>query len=255
MNDFARAFAFMAGADMRGARAEPFRFGTAVFADDLPLRYDSNYLLVDPPATEASADELAAEAERVQGGAGLHHRALIVPDEDSGARLAPAFAALGWQVHRHLVMVQREPPERAADTALVEEVDEAALRPGRERQILGEPWGTPEAARQLLDAKLQIARAVRTRFFAVLVDGQPVSWTDLYSDGATAQIEDVATLPAYRGRGYASAVVLRALAEAREEGNDFVFLVADDEDWPKALYRRLGFAPAGRYFKFLRFPS
>jgi GNAT superfamily N-acetyltransferase len=105
---------------------------------------------------------------------------------------------------------------------------------------------------QLLDAKLLIARAVRARFFAVVVGGQVVTYTDLYDDGRTAQIEDVATLAEQRGHGYASAVVLRALQEARQSGCDLVFLAADEDDWPKVLYRRLGFDDLGRYVKFIR---
>ncbi|HYT27333.1 MAG TPA: GNAT family N-acetyltransferase, partial [Actinomycetota bacterium] len=102
------------------------------------------------------------------------------------------------------------------------------------------------------EAKLAIARAVEARFFAVLADGRVVSYADLYRDGRTAQVEDVATLEAHRGRGYASAVVLRAVEAARHAGCDLVFLVADADDWPKELYRRLGFDDLGRYVKFIR---
>ena len=85
--------------------------------------------------------------------------------------------------------------------------------------------------------------------------GEVVSAADLFSDGRTAQVEDVVTSPEQRGRGYASAVVLRAVAEAKRTGHDFVFLIADDADWPKELYTRLGFAPLGRKWTFLRRPA
>ncbi len=71
------------------------------------------------------------------------------------------------------------------------------------------------------------------------------------AEARAAQVEDVGTLPEHRGRGYASAVVLAAIAAAREHGADFVFLVADKEDWPKELYRRLGFDELGYYVKFV----
>ena len=61
------------------------------------------------------------------------------------------------------------------------------------------------------------------------------------------------TLSEHRGKGLASAVVLRAAAAAREAGADFVFLVADSDDWPQKLYERLGFDPIGRgYARYLR---
>jgi hypothetical protein len=36
------------------------------------------------------------------------------------------------------------------------------------------------------------------------------------------------------------------------DGNRTTFLVADDEDWPKELYARLGFEPIGRRYEFTR---
>jgi len=65
-------------------------------------------------------------------------------------------------------------------------------------------------------------------------------------------VEDVATLEEHRGQGYASAVVMRAVREAQAAGADLIFLVADDEDWPKELYERLGFEIVGRSYKFIR---
>jgi ribosomal protein S18 acetylase RimI-like enzyme len=241
-----RALELVATGDMAGERTEPSRFGLAVFDGRVPLRYDSNYLLVEALPGSVSAEELAGEAGRVD------RPMIMVRDQPTGARLASGFAALGWQLHRGLLMAHRRPPGRTAPTELVREVDEAALRPARRGQLTGYPWATPAVVEQLLDAKLLIARAVRARFFAVVVGGQVVTYTDLYDDGRTAQIEDVATLAEHRGHGYASAVVLRALQEARQSGCDLVFLAADEDDWPKALYRRLGFDDLGRYVKFIR---
>jgi GNAT superfamily N-acetyltransferase len=241
-----RALELIATGDMGGERTEPSRFGVAVFDARVPLRYDSNYLLVEELPASVSAEELAGEAGR------FDRPMIMVRHQPTWARLAPGFAALGWQLHRGLLMAHRRPPGRTAPTELVREVDEATLRPARRGQLTGYPWATPAVVDQLLDAKLLIARAVRARFFAVVVGGQVVTYTDLYDDGRTAQIEDVATLAEHRGHGYASAVVLRALQEARQSGCDLVFLAADEDDWPKVLYRRLGFDDLGRYVKFIR---
>ena len=81
-----------------------------------------------------------------------------------------------------------------------------------------------------------------------------MSATDLYSDGRTAQVEDVATSPDHRGKGLASAVVLRAVEEALASGHTFVFLIANDENGPKELYGRLGFETIGHTWSFLRKP-
>ena len=250
MTELERAFDFLARGDMAGSRREPFRFGTAVFTPERPLRHDSNYLLVESFPDSLPAAELVAEAERVQGAAGLEHRLLFFRDAALGERLAPQLVNLGWRLDRHELMAHRRSSEREVDISIVRELDEATLRPAREAQIRTYPWGTPEVARQLLDAKLHIP--LEARFFAVLFGGDVVSYCDLYLDGDVAQVEDVATLEEHRGQGYASALVLRAVEEARAAGATFVFLVADADDWPKELYRRLGFDEIGRYVKLIR---
>lgn len=240
-DELARAYAFLARGDMGGSRTAASPYGRAVYSDEVPKRSDCNYLWIEH---EAEPEELVAEAQRLQ------RRLIFVPDPALGDRLAPWFAERGWRIDRHLVMAQLSEPERSADVSLVRELDEEALRPARRRLLEGQPWATPELVEQLFEAKALIGERVSARFLGVPVDGEVVSYTDLYTDGADAQIEDVGTLPEHRGRGYATAVILAAITKAREAGADFVFLVADAEDWPKELYRRLGFDELGHYTKF-----
>jgi GNAT superfamily N-acetyltransferase len=62
----------------------------------------------------------------------------------------------------------------------------------------------------------------------------------------------VFTLPDWRNRGCARRLITRAIALARQAGHERVFIVADDEGWPKHLYSRLGFDPIGRMGMFHR---
>jgi ribosomal protein S18 acetylase RimI-like enzyme len=227
---------------MAGERSADSSVGTAVFDDALPRRLDSNFLRVE---READAETVRSEAER------LGRRMVFVPDPSIGEPLVPSFKKRGWRVNRVVVMAQRREPGREADLSLVREVREEELRAARARLNAGEPWGAPEVLEQLFAGKRSIGEKVDARFFAVLVDGEVVSYTDLYQDGAEAQVEDVGTVDEHRGHGYATAVVLAAIAEARKSGAEFVFLVADREDWPKELYRRLGFDELGYYVKFV----
>jgi ribosomal protein S18 acetylase RimI-like enzyme len=243
-DDVARAFAFMARGDMAGTHAEETPFGVAVRSTDTPLRQDSNYLLVD--STGAGAPEIADAVQR------LELRVAVVKDEATGARLADGFRAIGWQTHHHVVMVQRSPPERSVDTRIATEVDEEALREFRRSGILTEPWGGPELADQIIRAKQLIGERIHARFFAVLVAGEIVAAAELYLDGNEAQVEDVVTVEQHRNRGYASALVVHAVGEARAAGATFVFLVARADDWPRHLYERLGFETVGFYYKFFR---
>ena len=239
--ELVRAYAFLARGDMGGTRAEQTPSGRAVFTDELPHRLDGNYLWVD---RYVEPEELVAEAAQ-------HARRLIfVPDPEIGDRLAPWFEQQGWRVDRHVVMAQLREPGREADLSVVSELGEEGLREARRQVLSGQPWATDEVLEQIFAAKRLIGERVRARFFAALVDGEVVSYSDLYQDGADAQVEDVGTLPEHRNRGYASAVVLAAIAAARSNGAEFVCLVADANDWPKELYARLGFDVVGNYTKF-----
>jgi len=245
-DELARAYAFLARGDMGGTREVESPFGRAVYTDELPRRLDGNYLWVD---RAGEPEELAAEAAR------LERRLIFVPDPAIGDALAPWFKEQSWRIDRHVVMVQLREPETDADLSLVREVEEPDQREARRRVLANEPWASPEVLDQMFAAKARIGERVTTRFFAVEVDGEVVSYSDLYLDGADAQVEDVGTVPEQRGRGYAKAVVLGAIAEARKAGAEFVCLVADAQDWPKELYRRLGFDEVGHYTKFFTPPT
>ena len=238
----ARAYAFMERADMAGERTERSSVGTAVYDDAVPRRLDSNFLHVQG---EADAETVLAEAGR------LERRMIHVPDSELGEQLVPFFKERHWLVRRHVVMAQLREPEREADLSLVTQVEEPMLRAARHQVVTGQPWAKPEVMEQLFAGKELIGRRVRARYFAVVLDGRVVSYTDLYQDGADAQVEDVGTLREHRERGYASAVVLAAIETARADGAEFVFLIADLEDWPKELYRRLGFDELGYFVKFI----
>jgi ribosomal protein S18 acetylase RimI-like enzyme len=244
-DELRQAFEFLTRADMAGSRTESTRFGTAVFDERVAKRYDSNYLLVEAIPDGTTAEELAGDAGR------LERRMIFVRDEAAADRLASDFARLGWRIDRHVIMVQRLLPSRSAPVELVREVGAEALRPARERLLASYPWATPELLEQLYAAKHLLSERVEARFFAVVVDGEAVAYCDLYLEPPRAQIEEVGTLEEHRGSGYASAVVLRAAEVARTAGAELVFLVADAADWPRHLYRRLGFEPVGRYVKFI----
>jgi ribosomal protein S18 acetylase RimI-like enzyme len=247
-----RAISFEEG--MRDAvveRTVPSRFGRALFNDTLPVVWSLNCVRVE--VTEASAEELVEEVHRLQDG--LPHRRLIVTDPALGRKLEEPLRGLGWKTDAFLFMVPRRDPDRPAGEVAISEVAHADLSSLRERVL--EEFQTaiePEAVRQVREMDRLYGEIGKARHFAVLADGQVVSATTLYSDGQTAQIEDVATLPEHRGQGLARALVLHALAQARAGGHDFVFLVADARDWPKELYRRLGFEPIGEKYDYLLHP-
>lgn len=244
MGDFERAAAFEEALREQAAdRVAAFRWGTAILTESLRHVWDLNLLRVERPG--ATAAELANEADRIQGEAGLGHRRVATYEES----LAAGFQELGWETNRFAFM--RYDRDAPGETATAAEVGRERLAAIREFMVRQAPWADDEeAVQQVLAAQRRTAEAGRARHFAVLVDGEAVSAADLLSDGRIAQVEDVVTLEAHRGRGYGSAVIRRAVAEALAGGHELVFLVADDEDWPKELYGRLGFEPLGRKWAF-----
>jgi ribosomal protein S18 acetylase RimI-like enzyme len=231
----------------------PAANGRTLLTPTLPRVYYANHFSVDLGA-DATAAELIDELEPIFAAAGLGHRKVSVDDE-LGARLTPEFRRLGWKVEELLVMPHRGASPRI-DTSSVDEVGLEELEPIWAEGMRASPEiQNEEEVRQLVAAQHRRRVAVDVRYFAARVDGRIASYCELFSREETGQIESVMTLAAYRGRGLAKSTVRRALEESVAAGHDFTFLVAEAEDWPKELYRKLGFEIAGSVWDFLLKPA
>jgi ribosomal protein S18 acetylase RimI-like enzyme len=245
-----RAMDFVHAMENRSfTRAEPARFGTAYFHDDFPIKWALNFVSVTEDSADLTAAALAEDTHRVQGRAGLAHRKIHLDDQALGERLAPGFTELGWIVQRLVFMALRQPPTERPPLEVVE-MSNDELRATRIEAELAEDHPGDEA-RMLTDSRRVTAAATRHRNLVGLIDGEVAGWGELYSDGRTAQMEDIGTLERFRNRGVARAVVLRGADIARSEGHDFFFLIADYDDWPKELYSKLGFEPIGESYEFM----
>jgi GNAT superfamily N-acetyltransferase len=231
-------------------RVAPTTHGAAMLTPSLPLVWQLNAIHVDDP--DARPEALAREAEQVQHA--FAHRKLVVHDEALGARLAPRLEAMGWNVFRLLVMVQRRPPAREMPAGAGGEIARAkgaaALAAFRREQPFG--W-QEEAVRQLEAMDERYGRALEAHDFASPPD-DPACACRLYSDGELAQVDEVGTVEARRGRGHATAAVLAATGYARAAGRSPIFLLTDANDWPQLLYAKLGFDAIGAVHEFLRLP-
>jgi GNAT superfamily N-acetyltransferase len=255
-SEFERAIAFERAMRTRSAeRVIPFRFGHAYFNSRFPQVWDLNVVGVEDRG-EVDPGEVASDAELLHTDAGHAHRRVNASDDRVGASCERFLKRLGWESERLVFMVYRGPGERTAENVHVEEVATEELRDFRMEIARTEPWAeSEEVVEMLADANALWSEVGSGRHFAVRENGKVVSATDLYSDGRTAQVEDVATSPDNRGRGLASTVVLRAVEEAVACGHDFIFLIASDGTWPKELYARLGFEAIGHTWSFLRKPT
>jgi GNAT superfamily N-acetyltransferase len=253
MDEIAAFRAFdLARMSMLSTRTVAFDGGTAFFDDDYPERYISNVLVVE--AVNVPARRLLETAGDLLGGAGLSHRRIRMRDDDAAARSAPSFRAAGYADERTRVMVHRRPPDRPA-VVPAEEVRFDDVRELTEEIYRRELSTAPETATRFVEQHARWDAILGTRRFVARLGGEPVGQCELYAIGPDAQIEYVDTLEEHRGRGIARAVVLAALDAARSDGVRHVFICADDDDWPKALYERLGFEPIGREWDFTRVPA
>ncbi|MDP9066914.1 MAG: GNAT family N-acetyltransferase [Actinomycetota bacterium] len=238
------------------SRKEEFRWGTALFCPEVSSIYDVNFLRVDRPDDDLTVEALVDEADRVMAPHAFKHRKLVVPDAEVGTKLADDLRSRGWRVDRLLYMTHEREPQRVA-RADVDEVVQGVYVAARDEFNRREPYfGNDETVlRDMRKVARMTYAATDKRPFAAYVGDTIASMCELYSDGLTAQIEDVATLEEHRGKGLATAVVLRALHEAQAWGHETIFLVADDEDWPKHLYEKLGFHGVGISYHFLLKPE
>jgi GNAT superfamily N-acetyltransferase len=232
------------------ARSERFAHGTAVFTPEHPTKWDCNLLVVDD-AAGVPAEELIAEAERLQAPAGLRHRKVQVLSGGEG--LANDFTAAGWIAETVVVMALHGADARG-DTphAEVRETGFDAVRPLMEawyRESMGEA-----EARDLADSDADSATRSGARYFLCERNGEPAASCELLGFDGVGQVESVYTAAAHRGHGLASVVVRAAIAAARERGDDLVMIMADADDWPQRLYERLGFTTVDKYLNFTRKP-
>jgi GNAT superfamily N-acetyltransferase len=180
---------------------------------------------------------------------------LFILDDEVGERLGETFRAAGWEVDVDVHSVLARPPDRSVATDAVVEAGEEEALDLMERWMREDPslHLTGAALRQLLEGSRLSWRARNARRLGIRdEDGRLTAMTMLYSDGRVAQVEDVYVVPEARGRGYGRVLVTRAIDLARRGEHELTFIVADDNDWPKQLYRKLGFEPVGRTWLFHR---
>ena len=87
-------------------------------------------------------------------------------------------------------------------------------------------------------------KAPAYQFFLAREDGVDCAYgAGVLAPNGLGMVEDLFTLPAFRKRGIATAMIARAIAHVRQQGADQILIGAHATADPKRLYARLGFAP------------
>jgi GNAT superfamily N-acetyltransferase len=242
-----RVLAFLrAGVAGTADTARPIKSGVVLSTPSLPVVWSVNQLRV----TERLVFEAVVElAEEELAEFGYWH--IVVEHQRAGPDLEAAFRAAGWNVERDLIMVLAGAPDRTANTSVVVDAEEDELTDVMTRWHSEDGVRSADELAQLVAYSRREATVHQDRPLGVRSgDGRLIAITKLRGDGSTAQIEDVYTVPEARGRGHARALITRAVELARDGGHKLIFITADDQDWPKLLYERLGFRPVGRVWQF-----
>jgi GNAT superfamily N-acetyltransferase len=225
----------------------PTPWGAVVTDARFPEVWDTNYARVDV-ATEVSVATIEADLlpallrarARVEHVVSFHHEA--------HGRLLAELSARGHRISWDLAMVLDGSPGIVEDIA-VEELPPGDVLWAAAAGSMRDSFGIEPAAavEQLLTLERAVLGPAGKRWFAVRDDhGRPVSLGTLLVLGGTGYVDNVATDPAARGRGYAGAIVTRIGQETREAGAAGPFLLTDPGS-PAVVrfYERRGFAPVG----------
>jgi GNAT superfamily N-acetyltransferase len=240
-------------------------WGRLFLTRSLPLIWDSNWVGIEQ--TGLSVEQLVAIGDDALGGEGFGHRTIVPLDETDGKRVGAEVEAEAdrwqrWEVERNRYMVWRGAPDEPVSSQKVPDSGTKCELTGAREVRLAEIEGLrraitieesipndipqpEETAEQLLELDRRYGVAGGDRWFAAPAEGEPISCCRLLRGGGIAQVEDVGTLARGRERGYAKAVVRAAIAAARAEAAETIFLIADAADWPQLLYGRLGFETVG----------
>jgi GNAT superfamily N-acetyltransferase len=253
MDELERALELDRRVALRGAqRTVEIPEGWVVLHDQLARVHMLNMLLLAVPLpAELDAAAVQSLADRWLGHLG--HRFVRIDDAPGAARLTSNLLAAGWQRQRTVFMVLRTDARAARVDPRARQVSEAELDALMVANFEHHDYGADTSA-QLVRELVQAQRAMRTGTqalgFGAGENGGLQSMTTLFMDpdvdGArVAMVEQVGTLPDYRERGLARAVVSAAVAAAGEWHADLITVPADADDWPQLLYAKLGFEPIG----------
>ena len=218
---------------------------------DLPMVWDASRVQVEPDCESPSLEELRELAEEPSAWhPELRHREVYLAHGGKNRELAYSLAREDWQVSELWLMICRTSPAKLP--AGVRPLEGPALR--RLKGRLGVEQGLPPASVEQFDRYDDLrARGAARLAFAGFDGNTPMGIADMYLRGDIAVLEDVATLKRARGRGYATAAVLGATAQALRVSARAVYLFAAPEI-ARGFYEPLGFEQIGRAWECQRHP-
>lgn len=239
---------FWMALDERIGHVYPTWWGAVVTDERFPAVWDINYARIDAPAPDLSLREVADALLPALADVGteVFHVVSFHPEETSG--LLVELSTLGHVLTWDAVMDLANEPSISVVDAAVEELEDGPELWSRVEESLALFEVHPDVSTQLTALEEASFAQGGKRWFGVRDEqGLLVSLAALVTLEGVGYLDNVATFPPARGRGSATAIASRAIAEARTAGAQHVFLLVDPHDTAIVkMYERIGFREAGR---------
>ncbi|MEW4489476.1 GNAT family N-acetyltransferase [Thalassoglobus sp. JC818] len=94
-----------------------------------------------------------------------------------------------------------------------------------------------------LYSSLPFGTGTPLRHYVARVDGKPVATASAFRTDDTVGVASIGVIPAHRRRGIGTAITLRALNNAQQQGCDLAVLFSSE--MAKAMYEKIGFVQYG----------
>lgn len=223
----------------------PHDLGFTIGAPTLPRVWVLNRLVVEPAMGDGpDPEELARQGRQLMLDQGRRHARVTVLDDALGEAVAAAFRDLGWEVARHVLMVDSGDARPSPNGTGAEASKSPGLEAFLERVHVENFYGDdPEAVAQLRALGRRSVTRLNGKTFVAPLDA-PGALSELRQLDGVGEIDFVQTLEERRREGLGQAALDAALAASRE-ANELTFLEADADDWPREWYSRLGFEVVG----------
>ncbi len=230
---------------------EPTWWGAVITDSRFPAIWDANYARIDVPAEDLSAAEIQESLIPAMKAAGarMMHVVSFHPQETTAVltELSTRGHKLGWDL-----VMRAAGPLRSSDISVDIDVVEVAWGPELRDAVIESlelfDVADPVAVSQLLRQEDEVLIPAGTRWFAVRDrEGKIVSLAALLVLEGVGYLDNVATLPAARRKGYAGALAMRCRQEAVSAGASSVCLLVDpDQTSVMGIYERAGFSSCGK---------